>query len=75
LFTLSVSPHVYVQSGLLSPRSIRLAPSSSAVTHFQTEWPRVMHSRWHYLNSLPPQDYAMATKLGSADWRWEKRKL
>lgn len=40
-----------------------------------TKRPRVRHSRWHYLNSLPPQDYAMATKPASADWRWEKRKL
>lgn len=40
-----------------------------------SEWPRVIHSRWHYLNSLPLQVHAMATKLSSADWRWEKRKL
>lgn len=36
LFTLSVTPHVCVQNGLLSPRSIGMAPSSFAVTHFQT---------------------------------------
>lgn len=36
LFTLSVTPHVYVQNGLLSLQSIGMAPSSFAVTHFQT---------------------------------------
>lgn len=49
----------------------------SQLRFFQTmlRVPRVVHRQEHYLNSLPRQDYAMATKLCSAGWRWGKRKL